>query len=143
MAQIRYTAYRFPRPRTPTEAEFEGMQVVLLITPEADLGPRYSYFKDFKWSLIFIGTLLIVGLAGWSYGQLSNNTDTGNSIAIGATVIGFFPSMPLLLSSASYARMRMDCSAYYEELKSDVKRSSTYPEFKRLRESKEAANLYR
>ena len=143
MAQMPYTAYRFPRPRTPTEEEFDGMKIVLLITPEADLSPRYSYFKEFKWSLIIVGTLLAVGVGGWCYGQASNDTNTGNSIAIAAAMLGFFPSMPLLLSSASYARMRMDCSEYYEELKRDLKKTDSYAEFRRLRESKEATNLYR
>jgi len=119
------------------------MKLVLLVTPEADLSPRYSYFREFKWSLIIVGSLLLIGLGGWTYGQISKDTNTGNSIAIAAAMFGFFPSIPLLLSSASFARMKMDCSAYHEELKRDLRSSRNYAEFRRLRESKEAANLYR
>ena len=143
MAQVRYTAYRFPRPRTPSEKEFNSMKAALAITPGANLGPRHSYFQEFKWPVIIVVSLLAIGLGGWTYGQVSKDTNTGNTIAIAAAILGFFPGMPLLLSSASYARMRMDCSEYYEELMKDVKRCETYSDFRRTRESKEAANLYR
>ena len=143
MPRINYTAYRFVRPQTLSEADYISYKSLLEIDANADIRPHASYYVTFRREIRVIGMLIAIAALGGCVGRFTAFQELPYIVAFIALFIAFYASLSWLMSSATYYRMRLDSSAYYEELKKDMLSSDNYPDFHRLREGKEAANLYR
>ncbi len=143
MPRINYTAYRFVRPPTMGEGQYNFHKDLLRRDASAKIAPRQSYYETFKREIWLNCILLAIGAAGICLGQFTSFKDIPYLIALIALFLAFYGCLSWLLSSATYLRMRLDSSAYYDELKKDLANSQSYQVFYHLREGKEAANLYR
>jgi len=125
-----------------SEGHYNSYRTHLKRDASAKIHPGQSYYGAFKNEIWFNGILLAIGAVGVCVGQFTSFKDIPYIIAGIALFLAFYGCLSLLMSSASYLRMGLDSSAYYDELKKDLVNSQNYQEFYRVREGKEAANLY-